>query len=68
MVGTATPVSGSQRLAEWFDAVKQSPPTSILVAIGLLSLFPALLAVSALSLGAARRRTRTTPMPADVQG
>lgn len=104
MVGTATPRRKSRRPAEWFDAVKWSPSTSTLIAIGLLSLVPALLtsgpvlaavaiwyhssrsleasvtlffatlillamfAVSALSLGAAWRRTRTTPMPADVQG
>ncbi len=104
MVGTATPLRGSQRLVAWFDAVKQSPPASTLIAISLLSLMPALLtsgpilaavaiwyrsshsleagatlflatlilmamfALSALFLGAAWRRSRTTPMPADVQG
>ncbi|MFD7847874.1 hypothetical protein ACFV4K_33720 [Nocardia sp. NPDC059764] len=104
MVGTATSPRESQRLAAWFDAVKQAPPQSKFFAIGLLSLIPALLtsgpilaamaiwyrgsrsleasatlffatlilmamfAVSALSLGAAWRRSRTTPMPADVQG
>ncbi|MEU1204966.1 hypothetical protein [Nocardia sp. NPDC005825] len=104
MVGTATPLKESPRFAAWLDAVKQAPPQSVLIAIGLLSLIPALLtsgpvlaaiaiwyrsnrsleasvtlffttliltamfAVSALSLGAAWRRSRTTPMPADVQG
>ncbi|MFE3099338.1 hypothetical protein ACFROC_17385 [Nocardia tengchongensis] len=53
-------------VAIWYRSSRslESSATLFLATLILMAMF----AISALSLGAAWRRTRTTPMPADVQG